>query len=594
MAPDAPLVHQRLGVRLGRPPGRCRRARAPACRRRPRPSSAPSIASMISSACWTRLRAEERRRCRRPPGRRPGPGTAGRRRRASAGIAGPSARRRRPTSVSQEAERASGEPTGRATSRSIPAAQPRLASVRAAGRASAGRRARGAPAAAGAGRCRWSLATPRTRRRRRSRRGRRAGVAAGRASPRRVGGFADRAFDAGRRRDPAGALGEAVDRPPERRQGDDRWRAPYRPGRMSSVIPASRTTWRPAALADVEDARRPASRPGRRAPGRVRSRGGSGGGRRGSASSRAGQLAREPRRAWVPARRAGQTGNPPPTSSVSNVVDRCRATARPAPAPCGRRRARHRPRRAATRRGGGCPRGRSGPSGPPPASMAAAISVSVMPNLAAPRPDGEAGERLGRDVRVEPVEDVERRRAGAGRARSASAAASSGDSMAIQRSGCPSAAAADRGPQVGVGLADALERDPVVRDAGRGRRAHSPRDTTFAPKPRGGDRGDDRRDVVGLDRELRGATGRGRRRATSRPPPASVARSVTRRRRPNRRPRGRASARGASTRSGVVRRRGAVLDDQPDDRRDDADDDRADERGDERVGGESPAGSRRP
>ncbi len=32
------------------------------------------------------------------------------------------------------------------------------------------------------------------------------------------------------------------------------------------------------------------------------------------------------------------------------------------------------------------PRGRSGPSGPPPASIAAAISVSFIPNLDAPDP----------------------------------------------------------------------------------------------------------------------------------------------------------------------------------------------------------------
>ena len=36
---------------------------------------------------------------------------------------------------------------------------------------------------------------------------------------------------------------------------------------------------------------------------------------------------------------------------------------------------------------------------------------------------------------------------------------------ASQRSGCPDAAAPDRRPQLGIGLADALERDPLVRHA---------------------------------------------------------------------------------------------------------------------------------
>ena len=80
--------------------------------------------------------------------------------------------------------------------------------------------------------------------------------------------------------------------------------------------------------------------------------------------------------------------------------------------------------------------------------------------------------------------------------------ASSADSMATQRSGSAVAAARTAARRSASVLPTPSS---VIRSFGTPARratAHSPRDTTFAPKPRDGDLGDDRGDVVGLDRVL--------------------------------------------------------------------------------------------
>ena len=56
--------------------------------------------------------------------------------------------------------------------------------------------------------------------------------------------------------------------------------------------------------------------------------------------------------------------------------------------------------------------------------------------------------------------------------------------------------------QVRVGLADALERDPVVGEARLGRDGPFTARHDVGPEAARGDLGDDRRDVVGLDRVL--------------------------------------------------------------------------------------------
>ena len=108
--------------------------------------------------------------------------------------------------------------------------------------------------------------------------------------------------------------------------------------------------------------------------------------------------------------------------------------------------------------------------------------------LRARRPDGEPPERLGCDLRVQPEQDVERSspgcpecprpaRAGcarSGRARRPRRATRSRSSAA----GGHRSRRADGGAQVRVGLADALERDPVVAEPG------APRDGPLAAATR--------------------------------------------------------------------------------------------------------------
>ena len=94
------------------------------------------------------------------------------------------------------------------------------------------------------------------------------------------------------------------------------WRAPYSAGRISSVMPASRTTWRPPRVPDVEHPRdEPAGAGDEEPPGLDREPP-----RppiRGERVEQRRQLPREPGRRRAPARRAAPTGKPPPTSSVS-------------------------------------------------------------------------------------------------------------------------------------------------------------------------------------------------------------------------------------------------------------------------------------
>ena len=161
----------------------------------------------------------------------------------------------------------------------------------------------------------------------------------------------------------------------------------------------------PATLADVEHARdEPAG------PGDERPPGLDGEARRPAVGrdgvEERGQLAREP----LGRRRRLADGSRPGTRRRRRA---CR-TSRSSPA---RGRPPPGPRRTASRQASTAPscdptwrwipRGRSGPSGPPPASIASAISVSVIPNLDGAGTDRQPGQRLGRDVGVEPVEDVE-------------------------------------------------------------------------------------------------------------------------------------------------------------------------------------------
>ena len=215
---------------------------------------------------------------------------------------------------------------------------------------------------------------------------------------------------------------------------------------MSSVMPASRTTIRePPPLADVEHPGDEPARPGdEQAPGLDRERGPAAGPRaapRGSAAA------------------AAQGGD-----------GTGRGTVRPAGTerPGSHRRRRACRRRAGRRRGaraGRAPGGRasrhastapepradvevdararrSGPSGPPPASIGRRQLVVAIPNLLVPAPTARPAWVSGLTVRVEPQEHVEPRPPArprpAARGRSpARAAASTSDSIATQRSGCP-------------------------------------------------------------------------------------------------------------------------------------------------------------
>ena len=242
--------------------------------------------------------------------------------------------------------------------------------------------------------------------------------------------------------------------------------APYSAGRMSSVMPVSRTTIaRLRALADVEHARHEPARPRHEeAPRLDASRAGRRSG--GRASTSAGSLPAEVlgRRHGRPARRPGSRRR----RRACRTPGARRRSGRAPRARAGRRRATRPPRPAASRRGGGSRAQRSGPSARRRPDRAGQLGLGHA-ELRGPAPDREAGvasrastSGLRRSRTSSAAPAARPARAGA----AASSASSSGLSTATQRSGSPPAAGADRRPQVRVGLADALERDPVVRDPG--------------------------------------------------------------------------------------------------------------------------------
>ena len=129
--------------------------------------------------------------------------------------------------------------------------------------------------------------------------------------------------------------------------------------------------------------------------------------------------------------------------------------------------------------------------------------VRVNAELRAPRSGREAGVRLGLDRRVEPHERIDAQRrevarlepARRPRARrravsiaGASAAASSADSTATQRSGSPAAAARTAARRSASVLPIPSSVIAAFGTPARRASAHSPRDTTLAPKPRAASR----------------------------------------------------------------------------------------------------------
>ena len=113
-------------------------------------------------------------------------------------------------------------------------------------------------------------------------------------------------------------------------------------------------------------------------------------------------------------------------------------------------------------------------------------SVSVMPNFEPAAPTASPAAVSGTTAGLRRNSTSSGGRSAvpsrARRAMAIRASASSGDrSRARPEAPRP---LAHRAPQVGVGLADPLDRDPVVRDARARAIAHSPPDTTFAPRPK--------------------------------------------------------------------------------------------------------------
>ena len=170
------------------------------------------------------------------------------------------------------------------------------------------------------------------------------------------------------------------------------------------------------------------------------------------------------------------TGKPPPTSSVSNAASPPRS--RPTTA---------RPRRTASRHAStarSCeptwrwiPRGRSAPSPWLPShSTSAVASVSVNPNFDAPSPTASSAMVSGTTSGLSRTRTSSGGRAPtpspARRAMRVRTSASSADSSATHMSGVAAGRGADRLAQVGVGLADTLERDPLR--SGRRRAERSP------------------------------------------------------------------------------------------------------------------------
>ncbi len=382
---------------------------------------------------------------------------------------------------------------------------------------------------AAAGRCTRTRATQRRRRRPRWRPGRRDGAAAGRAP---------RASRWTRRSGPSTRVGPTSPSGAARRPRDGAATsartgclAPYRAGRISSVIPASRTTWRPArsrawrTRATSQPARATSARPGSIAR-RV-------GRRSAGMASRSAGSSRANRSGAGDGSPSGRTGNPPPTSSVSNVSIEPRQRAVTASA-----------RRTASRHASTAPswdptcrwmpRGRSGPSGPPLASMASAISVSVIPNLDVPAPTANSARVSGATSGLSRYRTSSRRPPPARRTSLASAAASSGDSIATQRSGVPDAAARTAARRSAGVLP--MPSSEIRSSAMPARRAsvHSPRETTFAPKPRVATALMTAGTSLALTEYCR-THGSGKASRTADAAPSRVARSVTKTGVPNRR-----------------------------------------------------------
>ena len=158
-----------------------------------------------------------------------------------------------------------------------------------------------------------------------------------------------RAPRSGRRRSGCRPIGQS--RPPEVNAVDP-WRAPYSAGRISSVMPASRTTIGPPAP-DVEDASDEVAGPGDEEPAGLDGQAGRPAVRR--------QRLEELAELLGEARRPGDRRADVEDREAAAQVERVEAGQRPAeqarrpPAPGAPRPARRRPRRAASRRGGGSP-----------------------------------------------------------------------------------------------------------------------------------------------------------------------------------------------------------------------------------------------
>ena len=267
------------------------------------------------------------------------------------------------------------------------------------------------------------------------------------------------------------------------------WRAPYSAGLISSVIPASSTTWRATSAPGRSRTwrTRATSQPARA----TRKRPGSTTSRRGCRStgivSSSGASSRAKRSGRGPGLPSGPTGKPPPRSSVSKRSSPPRS--RPSSA---------RPRRTASRHASTAPsweptwrwipRGTSAPSASAATRSTEDVSsVSVIPNfeLAAPTASVAAVSGTTAGLRRNSTSSggrsaVPKR---ALRAMAISASASSGDSIASQAGGAPVAAwRTARRRSASVLPIPSI----VIRSCGTPARraiAHSPPDTTFAPRP---------------------------------------------------------------------------------------------------------------
>ena len=316
----------------------------------------------------------------------------------------------------------------------------------------------------------------------------------------RVGRLADGAVDA--RSGPAtSAPSAAADGRPSDVSATIGWRRRRAPGRMSSVIPVSRTT---AARRDrARGGRDPTSQPARatrKRPGSTAQRSG----RRsaGIVLEDGRDLAGEPRRARDRLA-GGATGKPPPTSSVS------KAGSPPRTKPMSARQ-----RRTASRQASmapSCeptcrwiPRGRTERL-PAARSTASVSSVSVIPNFDAPAPTARPACVSGA------TSGFERKRTSSGGRRRPVPARRIGERdqrapahRPIRRPPTPVASHRLRpGPRPRRSASVLPTPSSVIASFGTPARraiAHSPAETTFAPRPRPASRADDRRDVVRLDR----------------------------------------------------------------------------------------------